>query len=137
MRCPACGEVLVVVEYDLVEVDYCANCGGVWLDAGELAVLFGFDVEQVGQLLAAGDCRPAAGEPLRKCPRCGKKMDKRVAGADPPITYARCVRGEGLWFDAGELEALARHGLSISGGDKVAAFLRGMFGKTTASDKES
>ena len=37
MRCPACGEVqLVMAERQGIEIDYCPECRGVWLDRGEL-----------------------------------------------------------------------------------------------------
>lgn len=38
--CPRCDDVLMMKHYmsvnQKVEVDECANCGGIWLDAGEL-----------------------------------------------------------------------------------------------------
>jgi Zn-finger nucleic acid-binding protein len=40
MNCPKCREPTLVVEYDGVELDHCASCGGTWFDAGELALLF-------------------------------------------------------------------------------------------------
>jgi Zn-finger nucleic acid-binding protein len=37
MKCPACKEVnLVMSERQGVEIDYCPDCRGVWLDRGEL-----------------------------------------------------------------------------------------------------
>jgi ribosomal protein S27E len=39
MKCPKCGNDLKEVSQDHVAVDVCANCGGLWLDAGELDVL--------------------------------------------------------------------------------------------------
>src|SRR5262245_57198497 len=39
MKCPKCGNDLKEVTQDQVSVDVCPNCGGLWLDAGELAVL--------------------------------------------------------------------------------------------------
>ena len=41
MDCPVCSEPMIVLEYDRVEVDYCVSCQGLWLDAGELELLFG------------------------------------------------------------------------------------------------
>jgi len=35
MRCPGCGALLAEVEDHGISVDRCAQCGGVWLDAGE------------------------------------------------------------------------------------------------------
>lgn len=36
LLCPSCQEVLVPVDREGVEIDYCPNCRGVWLDRGEL-----------------------------------------------------------------------------------------------------
>ncbi len=36
LLCPKCQEILVPVDRDGVEVDYCPHCRGVWLDRGEL-----------------------------------------------------------------------------------------------------
>lgn len=36
MRCPVDGETLLLSERHGVEIDYCPNCRGVWLDRGEL-----------------------------------------------------------------------------------------------------
>ena len=36
MKCPNCEERLIMTERSGVEIDYCPNCRGVWLDKGEL-----------------------------------------------------------------------------------------------------
>lgn len=37
MQCPVCNEVkLVMAERQGIEIDYCPQCRGVWLDRGEL-----------------------------------------------------------------------------------------------------
>jgi uncharacterized protein len=37
MRCPTCPEAtLVMTERQGIEIDYCPQCRGVWLDRGEL-----------------------------------------------------------------------------------------------------
>ena len=38
-NCPRCGKPLVHKSFGAVTVDSCTNCHGVWLDAGELAML--------------------------------------------------------------------------------------------------
>lgn len=39
MKCPKCGSDLKETIAREVAVDVCGNCGGVWLDAGELEML--------------------------------------------------------------------------------------------------
>ncbi len=42
MQCPVCQEVtLVMADRQGIEVDYCPQCRGVWLDRGELEKLLG------------------------------------------------------------------------------------------------
>lgn len=36
MKCPNCNETLVMSDRNGIEIDYCPNCRGVWLDRGEL-----------------------------------------------------------------------------------------------------
>lgn len=37
MKCPVCKETnLLMTERHGIEVDYCPNCRGIWLDRGEL-----------------------------------------------------------------------------------------------------
>ena len=40
MRCPKCGETLIEQNLEqIVHVDKCANCGGIYFDSGELRIL--------------------------------------------------------------------------------------------------
>ena len=36
MKCPNCNVALVMTDRSGVEIDYCPECRGVWLDRGEL-----------------------------------------------------------------------------------------------------
>lgn len=36
MKCPQCEVVLVIADRQGIEIDYCPQCRGVWLDRGEL-----------------------------------------------------------------------------------------------------
>ncbi len=39
MYCPLCAKALQAVERQGVEIDWCSQCGGLWLDQGELTEL--------------------------------------------------------------------------------------------------
>lgn len=43
MHCPKCGYNLTEIEIRCVAVDKCNDCGGIWLDQGELEKLSGRD----------------------------------------------------------------------------------------------
>jgi len=102
--CPVCKNAMIVLELAEVEVDYCTDCGGIWLDAGELELLLG-NSQQTKQLLDSFKIDSNCTEKRRKCPICLKKMQKIVVGpATPPLLIDRCTRGDGLWFDHGELQ---------------------------------
>jgi uncharacterized protein len=36
MKCPVCNVTLLMSEKQSIEIDYCPDCRGVWLDRGEL-----------------------------------------------------------------------------------------------------
>lgn len=36
MKCPNCNSTLKLAERQGIEIDYCGECRGVWLDRGEL-----------------------------------------------------------------------------------------------------
>lgn len=46
MKCPTCQVPLVMTERSGVEIDYCPQCRGVWLDRGELDKI----IERTSQL---------------------------------------------------------------------------------------
>ena len=39
-KCPSCGKMMGPLELNGVVIDLCASCGGVYLDKGELDLLF-------------------------------------------------------------------------------------------------
>ncbi len=104
MDCPVCKTAMIVLEIEEVEIDYCTDCAGIWLDTGELELLLE-DFEQAAAVLQS--FAPAqSDETPRKCPICLKKMDKVLVGeADGKRELIdRCPKGHGLWFDRGELK---------------------------------
>ncbi len=132
MNCPVCKEPMIVLEYESVEVDYCVRCEGVWLDAGEIELLFG-DAETCAAFLTIGSPADTKGEKPRRCPICRAKMSKEATESDPPILFDHCPRGDGMWFDKGELAQVMQHGTGLTDAERVSGFLRGMFSKQDGS----
>jgi Zn-finger nucleic acid-binding protein len=61
MKCPHCPDVtLVMTERQGVEIDYCPQCRGVWLDRGELDKLIARDAAVAPAL------EPAYQQPARR-----------------------------------------------------------------------
>ena len=109
MRCPACHTLMIVVEHEHIELDYCVECAGVWFDAGELELLLeDMQLEQsilsLDNILTSPEAKSK--EKKRKCPICGKKMKKATVGHDPEVLIDACSQGDGLWFDSGEVGQL-------------------------------
>ncbi len=109
MKCPVCKIDMIVVEYKKIELDYCTNCTGAWFDSGEMELLLqglSGGKAALSQLLTPSETEPS--EKKRKCPICGRKMDKTFAGKEPRVLIDACPRGEGLWFGGGELEQVVK-----------------------------
>ncbi len=118
MLCPACKDVdMFVLEYELIEVDYCPRCRGVWLDSGELSLIGQRAGALHGELLSALEKAKGARraeEASRRCPVCRKRLETVKTQTPQPIVVGRCPGGDGLWFDCGELAAV----VSAAGGDE-------------------
>ena len=95
---------MITLELEDVEIDHCTDCGGIWLDAGELELLLGNPVK-AKHLLDSFKTYPGCTEKRRKCPICLKKMKKIIVGQSTPVLLIdKCPKGDGLWFDKGELQ---------------------------------
>ncbi len=105
---------MLVYEYDRIEVDHCLRCGGTWLDKGELELLGA----------AALTLRRQKHNSKHRCPICDRAMDKGVVDVGSEIVLDQCPKGDGFWFDKGELKSILERG---SKGDKIASFLSEVF----------
>jgi Zn-finger nucleic acid-binding protein len=84
----------------------CAECGGIWLDKGELNELLhpnGWDVEYCSTEHPEED--PTTGS---ECPSCGANLKRGdfVEYSDIPIDY--CPDCGGIWLGKGELREINR-----------------------------
>jgi hypothetical protein len=119
---------MITLELDDVEIDYCTGCSGIWLDAGELEVLLG-EPGRAKSLLDAFKVDSRGTEKARKCPICDKKMQKIIVGSSaPPLRIDKCGRGDGLWFDKGELRDIFERA-QLDRDSKILKLLTNMFGR--------
>ncbi|MFA5293045.1 MAG: zf-TFIIB domain-containing protein [Phycisphaerae bacterium] len=133
MDCPACKNPMIILELDRVETDYCQNCGGIWLDASELELLFE-DQRQSRLFIDSFEQVKSSKEQSRPCPICLKKMHKIQVGGDEPVVIDRCANGHGLWFDKGELPRVLARGC-LDKDRKVIKLLTEIFGKNKSEAK--
>ncbi len=127
MDCPVCKNAMITLELREVEIDYCTDCGGIWLDAGELELLLG-EPEKATQLLKSFKVDSTATEKTRKCPICSKKMQKVIVGSSKPtLLIDKCRKADGLWFDKGELQYIFERA-HLDQDNKIQKLLTDMFG---------
>jgi Zn-finger nucleic acid-binding protein len=131
--CPESRQSMIIVEHHRIELDYCPRCGGVWFDTTELELFLesahlpegDFSTEAILRLPEAKGTSQH-----RKCPVCRRKM-REVAIGEPPIAIDVCTRGEGLWFDGGEVQQLLHQLAARAPGEgasrQVLAFLGDTF----------
>ena len=110
MKCLRCESVDLEVQTrgegtDVVEIDLCPKCRGIWLDASELAKIddnFFVDVEKMELLVATA----AEDDRALCCPRCegAPRLDKVHPRKFKRLVIDRCPACRGFWLDRGELE---------------------------------
>jgi Zn-finger nucleic acid-binding protein len=128
MDCPTCRNAMITMELADVEIDHCTSCGGIWLDSGELELLMD-NPAAAKRLLNSLRQDDSTWEQRRKCPICGKKMTKvRMGHTDPAVLVDKCQRGDGLWFDRGELQEVLS-GAQLGEDNRIQRLLADMFGK--------
>jgi Zn-finger nucleic acid-binding protein len=94
---------MVTLELAQVEIDHCLDCGGVWLDRGELEILSG-EVPGAGDILLSFSPAENVKEEKRQCPICDRPMGKVALGPEKNIIVDKCDADDGIWFDSGELK---------------------------------
>ena len=111
MNCPKCETDMEAIAVDAVTVDRCTRCGGIWLDAGELAALR--DMKNP-ERIDTGDVK--AGRLMDKlnagaCPRCRGPLKTKVDVDQHHIHFEYCEACKGMFLDAGEFTDLKSYTL--------------------------
>ena len=126
---------MLAIEYEEIEVDYCDSCRGVWLDEGELELLFGNETV-TQEFLTGGNPAAAGNEKQRPCPICDALMGKAVTVGADPVVYDCCNSGHGLWFDKGELMSILKLGSASGVESPVVHWLRQIFPESPSSSRD-
>lgn len=66
LQCPSCRVALVMSERQGIEIDYCPQCRGVWLDRGELDKIIERSTKEAAPPPQAQQQRPAQPMPPRR-----------------------------------------------------------------------
>jgi Zn-finger nucleic acid-binding protein len=125
--CPVCLGInldqVKVGSGDVVEIDVCRRCGGVWLDYGEVQRLRGHAAATawaaighppVKPVTLCHSCHAPLDRALEKCPACGHANLIDCPVCDKPLRRAEsagiqldvCRTCKGVWFDHDELETI-------------------------------
>ncbi len=111
MDCPKCDSVMEEITYHGISVDRCTICKGIWfpgIEHKELKRLKGSEVIDSGS--------PEVGKAFDglndvHCPECDKVMARVADKFHPHIHYEVCLKGDGVYFDAGEFKEFKDEGL--------------------------
>ncbi|MEW6608013.1 MAG: zf-TFIIB domain-containing protein, partial [bacterium] len=91
-------------------IDSCNNCGGNWLDYGELSPIIDrrqtpfSEEERITTFQSIGV--DAGKGKIHNCPKCGSQMQKFNYAINTGVILDRCPQKDGLWFNQGELEKI-------------------------------
>ncbi|OIR10600.1 MAG: hypothetical protein BEU05_01550 [Marine Group III euryarchaeote CG-Bathy2] len=110
--CPRCNSGLeprsVTGDTFAITMDDCKDCGGLFLDRGELARLAP-DSAAVEELASQLLREPEPGKHDIACPHCTGQMHLTTV-PELEVQLDICGGCKGIWFDQDELEALQKTG---------------------------
>ncbi|MFQ6134137.1 MAG: M48 family metalloprotease [Armatimonadota bacterium] len=108
--CPRCSESLSRAKLRGREMQVCKSCGGVWIGSDELNHLLKTVPQRLvdadtkfPNLIGVGWNRVAP----KRCPQCGKKLAAASVREAAGVAVDCCLDCDGVWFDDGELAAVA------------------------------
>lgn len=117
MICPTCSGSLIEIRVKSIALDACRKCRGVWFGKGELLAFLNRLIKgkavkseqtklfEQRAVTGKNDLR----ELPRKCPVCGKIMQKFNYCSDSNVFLDKCDACDGIWADKGEIRPLARY----------------------------
>ena len=98
MKCPKCHNALVRYVHNIIELDFCQNCKGIWFDEGEIAQYFWTKKD----LPNSSEAFPDYDDAGPKCPKgCGLLMQHAYSKGHDLIVDV-CPYCKGIWLDEGE-----------------------------------
>lgn len=112
--CLKCTGILSKTRLGDIEVDYCKECGGLWLDRGELERIVRTTRKTPKvvnvlrrKLMPLPTASPIPSDLDATCPVCAETTMREVLLEDVHVDY--CTRCSGVFLDKGELDtALAK-----------------------------
>jgi Zn-finger nucleic acid-binding protein len=115
MKCPVDGANLQSSIYEAeIQVGVCPDCGGAWLEQGELEAIQTCREHDYTEELArmpdlgfnAYELAQAKQGRRLTCPKCEVEMESREYARCSQVMIDACPQCHGIWLDKGELTAL-------------------------------
>lgn len=148
MKCPACDQQMNHRDRGGTEIDVCAKCRGVWLDATELDAILGADDDSTSVEAGLDDsaalpeqCRYCGedSDPDGRCPACQRPVGLSCPHDDKPmyivdaagVELDRCPTCKGLWVDGFERTKLGKMREELL--ERAAGMRRDNTGETAAA----
>jgi Zn-finger nucleic acid-binding protein len=110
MKCPGCNQAMRPELYEGVSIDHCHQCGGTWLDHGEVekvahnhSTSFDDDIKMKAIEQKGTDHRS---KQRVACPKCNNTMQTHQYLFNSGVYIDQCPNKHGFYFDNGELEKL-------------------------------
>jgi Zn-finger nucleic acid-binding protein len=104
--CVKCNSILDRATFQGLEVDLCPECGGLWLDRGEITRAARLPENELGrlreQLQGSSGPPPVPTENKAPCPACDGTLAEVMLGT---VHVDYCGSCHGIFLDRGELEA--------------------------------
>ena len=120
VNCPECQLEMTEVTLpanpgQLIVLDQCKNCGGIWCDKWELFPIDSGAAEKLERADEAMLRRPVAAPPQELfCPRCTAKLwVARDPSLLPDLRLRRCFKCDGIWLNRGQLTQFKAHQLNV------------------------
>lgn len=114
MKCPACQQSLVGIDYQGVHIETCPACGGDWLDASQLKSIVTARQTRFtpAECIAVAKAATIAGTPAvdknrhLQCPNCSSPTNAVNYGDDSGLIIDKCPKCRGVWLAKGELDKI-------------------------------
>jgi Zn-finger nucleic acid-binding protein len=103
-KCPRCGIALVAMSAEVVELDHCERCEGMWIGVAAFERVCADQERQAAVLRSIGPASAMPPVSIRyvPCPACGRLMNRSNFARSSGVIIDTC-REHGVWFDADEL----------------------------------
>jgi len=116
--CPECHQPLRVVEYEGTWVESCSFCGGALVEDEKLSRIIAREERQFtprqmklareweARMAERPEVKDISPAPRISCPRCNRRMHRRLYSYQYFIPIDQCFTCHCIWFDRDELELL-------------------------------